>query len=137
MDYFRQNGLNVNTFDQGNVPDNTDWICCSVGPWFAETGSRFNLGSGVGAIKFIQSKKGKPVHWDEFEAFVLKEAGWLSSQLRKEVQLLWNGEGDAAWPIYWAKGLEAIGSDEHGVIWRFVDGEDFRKYLFEKGGLLW
>jgi hypothetical protein len=136
MDLFRAEGLLVNTFDQGNVPDNEDWMCCSVGPWFEEKGAGFNYGCGVGAIKFIQSKKGKPVRWSEFEAFVLEKSGWLSSQLRKEVQLLWNGEGDAAWPIYWAKGLEAIGSDENGVIWKHSDEDDFRIRLLQKGGLL-
>jgi len=136
MDLFRKAGLLVNTFDQGNVPDNPDVICCSVGDWFGETGSRFNLGCGVGAIKFIQSKKGQPVTWTEFENYVLKEAGWLSQQLRKEVYMLWNGAGDAAWPIYWAKGLEAIGSDVSGTIWRYNEGDDFRLQMLREGGLL-
>lgn len=136
MDLFRAEGLKVNTFDQGNAPDNEDIICCSVGSFFAEGGAKFSYGCGIGAIKFIQSKKGQPVRWNEFEAWVLKESGWLSNQLRKEVRLLWNGVGDAAWPIYWAKGLEAIGSDEEGVIWRFNEGDDFRLDLLQRGGLL-
>lgn len=136
MDLFQKEGLEVNTFDQGNVPDNPDWMCCSVGPWFEKKGANFNYGCGVGAIKFIQSKGGKPVRWNEFEQFVLEKSGWLSSQLRREVMQLWNGEADQAWPIYWAKGLQPIGSDENGVIWRFNKDNDFRMDLLVKGGLL-
>lgn len=136
MKYFRDAGLEVSTFDQGNVPDNDDWICCSVGDYFGERGAGFNWGSGVIAIKFIQSKGGKPVRWKEFEEFVMSKGGWLSMRLRAEVRLLWNGEGDAAWPIYWGKGLEPIGQDEDGVVWRFVDNHDFREELFTKGGVI-
>jgi hypothetical protein len=124
MDYFQLHGLSCSTFDQGNVPRNDDWICCSVGDWF-EGG--FNWGSGVIAIKYIQSRKGSPVGWSDFEKFVLMKGGWLSSRLRNEVRLLWNGEGDAAWPIYWGQGIEPAGHDEDGVVWIYNQSEDFRK----------
>lgn len=136
MDLFRNEGFFVNTFDQGNVPDNPDFICCSVGDWFSEKGAGFNYGSGVVAIKFIQSHKGKAVHWKDFEKFVLDKGGWLSSQLRMEVKHLWNGEGDAAWPIYWGRGMEAIGQDEDGIVWRFNNNSDFRMEMLNNGGLL-
>lgn len=136
MDVFRGRGIKVSTFDQGNSPDNDDIICCSVGDLFGETGSRFNLGSGIGAINYIVSQEGRPVSWGDFEAWVLSEAGWLSSQLRKEVKQIWNGESDGAWHLSWSKGLTPIGQDEDGVIWRYDSQDDFRFRLLEKGGLL-
>jgi DNA repair photolyase len=137
MDLFRAEGLHVNTFDQGNAPDNEDVICCSVGDWFEEKAqSKFNLGSGIGAIKFIQWQEGAKVTWGEFEDWVFMNSGWLSSQLRKEVRLLWNGDGDGAWPIFWAKGLKAVGQDKDGVVWKFDKNSDFRYDLLERGGLI-
>jgi DNA repair photolyase len=134
IDVFRSRGLAVSTFDQGNVPDNDDWICCSVGDWFAEAGAGFNWGCGVVAIRFIQSRGAASTRWSDFERFVQGKGGWLSTALRREVQLLWNGAGDAAWPIYWAKGLTAAGSDEDGLVWTFA-GDDFRENLLKGGAL--
>lgn len=136
IQYFRDAGMECNTFDQGNVPDNNEWICCSVGDWFGEAGAGFNWGSGVTAIRYIQSQAGKPVGWKAFETWVLGKGGWLSSQLRSEVRLLWNGTGDMAWPIFWARGLVPMGHDADGVVWVFRPEEDFRRHLFENGGLL-
>lgn len=136
IEYFRANGLKASTFDQGNVVDNDDWICCSVGDYFGARGAGFNWGSGVIAIRFIKDKAGKPVRWSAFEAFVKSKGGWLSSALRQQVYQLWNGEGDAAWPIYWSRGLEAIGHDADGVVWKFNAGDDYREDLLTKGGLL-
>ena len=135
IEYIRSKGFECSTFDQGNAPDNDDWICCSVGDYFTDKGAGFNWGSGVVAIRYIQSKNGESVRWSDFESFVLAKGGWLNSQLRKEVQLIWNGEGDVAWPIYWSRGLEAIGQDESGIIWRFNNEFDHRKLLWEKGGM--
>jgi len=132
MEYFRSKGLQVSTFDQGNVPDNDDWICCSVGDWF-EGG--FNWGSGVIAIKFVQSRKNKPTRWSDFESFVIEKGGWLSSSLRAEVKLLWDGIGNAAWPIYWGKGIIPIGHDQNGMIWKYDFDFDFREYFLNNGGL--
>ena len=131
IEYFRQQGIEASTFDQGNVAYNDDWICCSVGDWFKDTAG-FNWGSGVIAIKFIQSRKGQKTSWKDFVDFVETKGGFLSQSLKKQVQLLWNGEGDAAWPIYWAKGIEAVGHDEHGVLWAFNTSEyDYREALLE------
>lgn len=123
MKEFQKEGLNCSTFDQGNVPVNNDWICCSVGDYF-KTG--FNWGSGVIAIKFIQSRNGLPTRWSDFEEFVVKKGGWLSSSLKKEVQMLWNGQGNAAWPIYWGQGIVPAGQDENGIVWKFNKQDDFR-----------
>lgn len=130
MEYFRDNGLLVSTFDQGNVPSNDDWICCSVGDWF-EKG--FNWGCGVIAIKYIKSKSPNPVRWSDFEKFVLEKGGWLSNSLREEVKILWNGEGNASWPIYWGVGITPVGQDRDGVIWNYNPDFDFREY--QLGGL--
>lgn len=136
IDYFRENGLECSTFDQGNVPDNDDWICCSVGDFFGSKGAGFNYGSGVIAIKFIQSRKGKPVSWGDFEKFVIAKGGWLTTKLRQEVKMLWNSSGDAAWHLSWAKGLKAIGHDQDGIIWCHEEEDDFRKNLFESGVII-
>lgn len=136
MDYFKDKGIEASTFDQGNVPDNDDMICCSVGDFF-DTG--FNWGSGVIAIRYIQSKKGKPVRWSDFENWVIKKNGgkqaFLSSSLRTEVHKLWNGDGDASWPVFWGKGITPAGSDENGVIWKYDNEKDFREDLWNKGGI--
>ena len=125
MQYFRDQGLKCSTFDQGNVATNDDWICCSVGDWF----ENFNWGSGVIALKLIQQNGLKPTRWSDFERLVISKGGWLSTNLRKEVQLLWNGEGDAAWPLYWGSCIEPYGSDQDGLVWRWVEGQDFRHDL--------
>lgn len=126
MDYFRRAGLSCSTFDQGNATTNDDWVCCSVGDWF----NGFNWGCGVMAIRYIQSRGGAPVRWRDFNEWVLSKGGWLSAHLQKEVQTLWNAEGDKAWPIDWGQGMEAIGNDEDGLIWRFSPNYDFRLDLF-------
>lgn len=133
MRYFRQNGLKCSTFDQGNAPENDDWVCCSVGDWF--TG--FNWGCGVMAIRFIQSRGTTPTTWRDFENWVLSKGGWLSSNLRKEVKTLWNAEGDKAWPIDWGQGVIAIGNNEDGLVWNYQGKDDFRVQLFRDvfGGL--
>jgi DNA repair photolyase len=132
IEYFRTQGIECSTFDQGNVPENDDWICCSVGDHFQ---GGFNWGSGVIAIKYIKSRKGQPTSWSDFVAFVEGKGGFLTSALKDEVKHLWNGSGDAAWPIYWAQGLEVCGSDQGGFLWKYVEGSDFRRDLWEKGGL--
>lgn len=131
MDRFRAADIHVSTFDQGNVPDNDDWICCSVGDWFGEKGAGFNWGSGVIAIQFIAFRDETPTRWSNFERFVLSKGGWLSDTIRNDVKHLWNGEGDMAWPIYWSRGLSAIGSDEDGIVWNYRENDDFRKELWK------
>lgn len=127
MEYFQQNGLKCATFDQGNATINDDWICCTIGDHFPSAG--FNWGSGVIAIRFIQSRS-EPTRWRDFEKFVQSKGGFLSSKLKQEVRLLWNGIGDAAWPIYWGQGIIPIGLDEHGTIWKYEKNNDFRKDMF-------
>lgn len=129
IEYFREAGFQCSTFDQGNVPDNDDWICCSVSDHFKDSG--WNWGSGVIAIKFIQKRKGHPVRWTHFNNFVERKGGWLSSKIKNEVHMLWNGAGDAAWPLFWGRGIEAVGNDEDGIIWKFNPSRDFRKELVE------
>lgn len=128
MDYFRGHGLKVSTFDQGNAPSNDDWICCAVGDHF-DTG--WNWGSGVIAIKYIQSQEGKPVRWSDFVRFVEGKGNFLSRSLKKEVHNLWNGTGDQAWPIYWGNGMTAVGNDEDGTIWRYDKKVDYRENLWK------
>lgn len=131
MEYFIANGFYVNTFDSGNVNLNSDWICCSVGDLFEKTGSKFNYGSGTIAIKYIQSKKGVEVGWGEFDNFVKSYGCWLSDSIRSQVKEIWNATGDKAWPIYWAQGLEAVGQDNEGLIWKYNENYDKRKKIIE------
>jgi DNA repair photolyase len=122
--YFQQNGLMCSTFDQGNVPNNQDDICCSVGDWF-ETG--WNWGCGVIAIRYVQRQKGRPVTWGEFKKYIDKQGGFLSEKLKKEVHGIWNGAGDMAWDLSWGQGMKACGTDENGRIWKYESDYDFRK----------
>jgi DNA repair photolyase len=135
MEYFQDNGINCSTFDQGNVPDNDDWICCSVGDHFEKYG--FNWGSGVIAIKLIQHRstgaRKLPTRWSDFVSFVESKGGFLSDSLRLQVHQLWNGEGDAAWPIFWGHGIYPVGNDQDGLIYehRGDEGDDFREQIIE------
>jgi DNA repair photolyase len=131
MEYFQENGLSCSTFDQGNVPANDDWICCSVGDHFEKYG--FNWGSGVIAIKFIQSREHIATRWSDFVEFVESRGGFLSDNLRLDVHKLWNGVGDAAWPIFWGAGIHPVGLDEHGTVWVYRPGKenDFRNKIIE------
>ena len=128
IDYFREQGLNCSTFDQGNVPSNDDWICCNVGDWFP-TG--WNYGCGVVAIRFIRRNGMQRTGWKDFVKFVEGQGGFLSNKLRQEVHLLWNGIGDAAWPLYHAQGIEPAGENGDGAVWRFKEKSDFRERLLE------
>jgi len=123
MEYFRENEIQNSTFDFGNVPDNDNFICCEVGDWF---GGGFNYGCGVSAIRFIVSQKGKPCTWGAFNKWVVKKGGWLSDSIKDEVKRMWNGNGNVAWYISWAKGIEPAGSDTEGMIWKFNKKDDFR-----------
>jgi DNA repair photolyase len=129
IQYFRDAGLECSTFDQGNVPSNNDWICCSVGDWFQRG---FNWGTGVVAIRYIQSRRPGVTRWRDFETFVLSKGGFLSTRLRHEVRLLWNGRGDSAWPIFWAQGLRPVGNDEDGTIWTWEPEVDVREQLMKE-----
>lgn len=129
IEYFRESGFQCSTFDQGCSPDNDDWICCSVGDHFKNAG--FNWGSGVIAIKFIQSRGDTPTRWNDFYDFVISEGGFLSDSLVEEVKMLWNGVGDAAWPIFWGRGITPMGHDEDGVVYVFKNDYDFRQDLIE------
>jgi DNA repair photolyase len=128
MEYFREHGIECSTFDPGNVPDNDDHICCSVGDWF-EGG--FNYGCEIMAIKYIKkrAKKGKYTSWSRFEKWVNKNGGFLSEEIKKEVKKLWNLQGDAAWYLNWSQGMEAYGSDQDGMIWTYKKEKDFREKI--------
>ena len=130
MEYFRSNGIECSTFDAGNVPMNDDDICCSVGDWF-EGG--FNYGCGTSAMRYIikRGKKGKYTTWRHFEKWVNKKGGFLSEDIKIEVKRLWNVQGDVAWFINWAKGIETYGSDQDGLIWMYKDDYDFREKIIE------
>jgi len=69
--------------------------------------------------------------WKDFVKFVEGQGGFLSNKLRQEVHLLWNGIGDAAWPLYHAQGIEPAGENGDGAVWRFKEKSDFRERLLE------
>lgn len=131
MDLFRAEGLSCSTFDLGNVPDNDDAVCCcAVGDHFHGKAG-FNHGSAVRAIRFIQSKKGRRVTWNEYEEWVEDQGGFLSDSLRKDMQRLWNMDGNGAFFIVWGKGIEPAGIDEGNSAWRFNNKNDFRMKVLE------
>jgi len=128
MDLFRQQGFSCSTFDMGNVPTNDQAVCCEVGDWFQR--SSFNQGCSVMAARFIRDSNG-PVAWGQFRHWVNEHGGFLSAALESEVHHLWNVEGNDAYSHSWAQGMEAVGWDEDGVVWRHEPQSDFRAQLVE------
>ncbi len=128
MDLFREQGFKCSTFDIGNAPDNDDDICCEVGDWF-EGG--FSYGCTVMAARFIVQRKGEKTSWSDFETYVYKHGGFLTEDLRQEVKLLWNLEGNFAYSHSWARGLSPVGKDEDGLLWTYEDTKDYRETLIE------
>lgn len=130
MDMFREKGFRCSTFDLGNVPYNGDEICCEVGDWF--TDSKFNVGSVVSAIRFVQKRAPKSVGWNEYDTWVQKSGGFLSESLQREVKGLWNLFGNTTYSPEWAQGLIPTGVDREGMLtWKYEPEEDFRMKILE------
>ena len=130
MDLFREKGFRCSTFDLGNVPLNSQEICCEVGDWF--TDSKFNRGSIVSVIRYIQRERGQVVTWDEYERFVNGNGGFLSDRLKNDIFELWNLGGNDAYSPKWAQGLVPVGWDENrNMKWRYEDQNDFRLKILE------
>lgn len=127
MKLFREKGFSCSTFDMGNVPDNDQSVCCEAGDWFED---KYNYGCTVMAARFIRENERRPVRWSDFERYVEERGGFLSDELRLEVKRLWNLSGNMAYSHAWARGLDAVGSDEDGLIWTFEDN-DYREGLLE------
>jgi len=123
MDIFQKQGFSCSTFDMGNTPQNNQTVCCEVEDWF---GDGYNYGCTVWASRYIQQQNGKPVNWFEFEKFVEGKGGFLTEKIKADVKQLWNCDGNNAYSHSWAKGMEAVGIDENGLIWKFVKQSDFR-----------
>lgn len=124
MTMFRKKGFSCSTFDYGCAPSNNQDVCCEVGDWF-EGG--FNYGCGVMAVRFIRNGAGHPRTWGMFEDYVNERGGFLSESIRKEVHGLWNLTGNTAFHVNWARGIEPVGHDENGIVWRFDRKSDFRR----------
>jgi DNA repair photolyase len=127
MQMFRDEGFSCSTFDMGNAPTNDDSICCEVGDWFR---GGFNYGCTVFAARFIVDSK-TPVSWSQFKEYVDMRGGFLSSALEDEVHHLWNYEGNDAYSHSWCAGMEAVGWDGDGMIWRHNPKVDHREDLLE------
>lgn len=130
MDLFRKRGFSCSTFDMGNVPNNSQDVCCEVGDWFQNCG--WNWGSVVMAIRYIQRRGNNPTNWRCFETFVNERGGFLSEGLKNDMHHLWNCDGalDAYSPS-WARGLKPVDYDKHGLIWTYNDDFDFRHELYK------
>ena len=123
MDLFRSRGFSCSTFDVGCSATNNQTICCEVGDWFK---GGWNWGSIVAASRFVIQRGGKPTRWVDFHSAVMKRGGFLSDALEREVHQLWNQEGNEAYHIGWATGLNAIGYDGD-IVWTYNKGSDFRQ----------
>jgi len=130
MEMFKEKGFKCSTFDLGNVPYNDDDICCQVGDWFSD--SKFNYGSTVGAIRYIQRQQGKLVNWKEFENFVNNNGGFLSDKLKEEVHQLWQMEngGLEAYSMGYGQGILPSGT-QGNVEWQYLKNDDFRMNILE------
>ena len=128
MDLFRDRGFSCSTFDVGCAPTNNQTVCCEVGDLFK---GGFNYGSIVVAARFIIERGMTPTHWSNFEEYVNKHGGFLSDRLRQDVHRLWNIQGNNAYAVNWAAGIEPHGRDENGMIWIYDDGYDHRMEILE------
>jgi DNA repair photolyase len=124
--------LSCSTFDFGNVPKNSQDICCEVGDLFESKGAGFNWGNNLMAIRFIQRSE-VPVTWNDYDSWVESKGGWLSKGLRNEVFLSWNLVGNQAYFPDWAPGIEPWGYDQNGGrVWFYKEGTDFRMEMLER-----
>jgi len=121
MEMFRKRGFSCSTFDMGNVPSNDQAICCEVEDWFGK--SQYNFGCTVYCARFIKEAK-KPVGWKDFWEWVNSKGGFLTESLEREVQELWNFEGNEAYSCGWASGIESVGWDKNGIVWNYSSKED-------------
>jgi hypothetical protein len=123
--------LSCSTFDFGNVPTNDQDICCEVGDLFESKKAGFNYGNNLLAIRFIQRSK-TPVTWNDYDAWVESNGGWLSLPLRNEVFLSWNLAGNPAYSPDWAPGIESWGFDQNGGrVWFYKPEKDFREDMLQ------
>lgn len=128
MDLFREKGFSCSTFDMGNVPHNDQSICCEVGDWFQ---GGFNYGSTVMAARYVKQRSPQHTSWGDFSAYVDKHGGFLTQELRREVQELWNLGGNVAYSHRWAQGLTPTGRDDKGLIWTYEPETDYREQLIK------
>lgn len=126
MDLFRDRGFSCSTFDVGCAPTNNQTVCCEVGDLFK---GGFNYGSIVVAARQIIERGMTPTRWSDFEEYVNKNGGFLSDRLRQDVHRLWNIQGNNAYAVNWAAGIEPHGRDEHGIIWVYDSGFDHREEI--------
>jgi len=135
MKLWQDKGFHCSTFDMGNMPTNSQSICCEVGDLFETTGG-FNYGCTVMAARYIIGKKGSSVSWGEFCAHVNKHGGFLSKALKDEVLLLWDFLGKDAYSHGWSAGMEIDGCDENGhMVWKYNSDLDFRQDLLKGVGI--
>ena len=123
MKMFRDYGFSCSTFDMGNVPDNDQDICCEVGDWFK---GGWNYGCTVMAARFIIERGELSTTWNDFNSYVEDKGGFLTEDIKKEVKLLWNLEGNVAYSHKWAAGLIPMGRDQDGLIWKHDKDQDNR-----------
>jgi len=129
MELFRERGFSCSTFDIGNAASNSQTICCEVGDWFQ---GGWNYGCTVIAARFIKSRGTQPTRWKDFVEHVEEHGGFLSEALRMDVHRLWNVEGNEAYASNWCQGIEPVGADEDGIVWHYLEGDDFRERLLEE-----
>jgi len=128
MEMFREKGFSCSTFDMGNVPTNSQDICCEVTDLF--TDSQFNYGCTVMAARFVRQTEGS-VGWGAYEGWVMEHGGFLSPALKAEVKQLWNAVGNNAYSQCWAPGIVPVGIDQDGIVWEYdSDVVDFRQDIF-------
>ena len=133
MQLFRDYGFSCSTFDMGNAPDNDQDICCEVGDYFGAKGATFNNGSTVMATRYIKRHEGEAISWSQFKLWVDLQGGFLTKDLEQNVHELWNLGGNVAYSHSWATGLQPVGRDEYGILWKWDSkAVDYREKLVEE-----
>ena len=132
MRYLRSNGFSCSTFDYGSAMENDQNVCCEVGDWF---NGGFSHGNTIMAIRYIKSRQGEPVTWNEYEKYVEANGGFLSPTWKREVQKAWNLIGTVAQVAYfpmWATGIKTVGFDDTlNTIWLWDKQFDYREELLQ------
>lgn len=130
--YLRSNGFSCSTFDYGSAMENDQNICCEVGDWFDKG---FSHGNTIMAVRYIKSRQGEPVTWNEYEKYVEANGGFLSPTWKREVQKAWNLIGTVAQVAYfpmWGTGIKTVGFDDTlNTIWLWDKQFDYREELLQ------
>lgn len=106
-------GVGSSTFNFHSIPFNTDDICCGVGTHFKSAGyNSFNL---LSIAREIVKSKGS-VSWGDI---LKRKKDALNSEIFWDIYGIWNKLKASPWAMDWCGGVEAVGTDEYGIVYDY------------------